>query len=55
MKTMSLLLLFALLLLAGCATPTYEDGTAREYSDMPWNTPASWEGTLGIPGMNGYE
>lgn len=49
----------ALFLLAfvvgGCATPTYEDGTPREYSDMPWNTPASWEGSVGIPGLGGYD
>ena len=41
--------------LAGCSTPTYEDGTKREYSEMPWNTPASWEGSMNIPGMGGYE
>lgn len=41
--------------LNGCATPTYEDGTKREYSDMPWNTPATWEGSVGVPGMSGYE
>lgn len=41
--------------LAGCSTPTYEDGTKREYSDMPWNTPATWEGSMNVPGMNGYE
>ncbi len=49
----------ALILLAvvitGCTAPTYEDGTPREYSDMPWNTPATWEGSVGIPGMSGYE
>lgn len=41
--------------LAGCSTPTYEDGTKKEYSDMPWNTPATWEGSMNIPGMSGYE
>jgi hypothetical protein len=48
------LILFAAAL-AGCSTPTYEDGSKKEYSDMPWNTPASWEGSMSIPGMNGYE
>ncbi len=42
-------------LLSGCATPTYDDGSPREYSDMPWSTPASWEGSTSIPGMGGYE
>ena len=41
--------------LAGCSTPTYEDGTKKEYSDMPWNTPATWEGGMNIPGLSGYE
>ncbi|HNX53031.1 MAG TPA: hypothetical protein PLD51_03250 [Pontiellaceae bacterium] len=40
--------------LAGCSTPSYDDGTAKEYSDMPWNTPARWEGSMNIPGMNDY-
>jgi len=48
------LILFAIVL-AGCSTPVYEDGTRREYSDMPWNTPARWEGSVSIPGMGGYE
>jgi hypothetical protein len=55
MKATALLLIFTGLLLTGCSTPTYEDGTPKEYSDMPWNTPAQWEGSVGIPGMNGYE
>ncbi len=50
-----LVLILTVMVLAGCATPTYEDGTPREYSDMPWNTPASWEGSIGVPGMSGYE
>jgi hypothetical protein len=49
--------LIALILLAvvltGCSTPRYEDGTKKEYSDMPWNTPARWEGSMSIPGMSG--
>jgi len=48
------MILFAIVV-AGCVTTTYEDGSPREYSDMPWNTPASWEGTVGVPGMSGYE
>ena len=55
MKTAALILGFLALLLSGCGTPTYEDGTTREHSDMPWNTPATWEGSVGIPGMSGYE
>jgi len=30
-------------LLSGCAT--------SHESDMPWNVPQPWEGTLGLPGM----
>ena len=41
--------------LAGCTAPTYDDGTKRDYSDMPWNTPQSWEGSMNVPGMSGYE
>jgi len=52
-KIIALLLLA--IVIAGCATPTYEDGTPREYSDMPWSTPAQWEGSVGIPGLGGYE
>ncbi len=55
MKITAFILVFASLLLCGCSTPTYEDGTPRTHSDMPWNTPAPWEGTVGIPGMSGYE
>lgn len=49
------LLALAALLISGCETPTYGDGSPREYSDMPWSTPARWEGSVGIPGMSGYE
>lgn len=52
-KTIGLILIVTVL--AGCSTPTYDDGSQREYSDMPWNTPASWEGSMNIPGMGGYE
>lgn len=31
-------------MLAGCAT----EGT----SDLPWNTPQSWEGTVTVPGFS---
>jgi len=48
-------LILLALVIAGCATPAYEDGTPREYSDMPWNTPATWEGSIGVPGLGGYE
>ena len=41
----------AALLLSGCATPVNEEGVEKEYSDMPWNTPAQWEGSRSIPGM----
>lgn len=52
-KLTALLLLIAAL--AGCTTPVNSDGSKKEYSDMPWNTPASWEGNMNIPGMGGYE
>ncbi len=49
------LLIVPVLFLAGCAAPTYKDGSERDYSDMPWNTPAPWEGSVGVPGLSGYE
>jgi hypothetical protein len=44
----------AVLALCGCASnDDYHDD--KEYSDMPWNTPQSWEGSRQIPGMSpGY-
>jgi hypothetical protein len=39
------------LILSGCATPVNDEGVEKEYSDMPWNTPAQWEGSRSIPGM----
>lgn len=54
MKAIGLFLILASFFLTGCTTPTYEDGTRREYSDMPWNTPARWEGSVGVPGLSNY-
>jgi hypothetical protein len=46
-----LALLFAAVLLAGCATPPAEEKPAHRsgVSTIPWNRPAKWEGpgTLG--------
>ncbi len=39
-----LVVLIGLLLAGGCAT--------NADSDMPWNTPQSWEGAPGIPGLS---
>ena len=55
MFSKAVVLILISIVLAGCTAPVYEDGTKREYSDMPWNTPARWEGSVGIPGMSGYE
>jgi hypothetical protein len=45
MKRLALMgLWLAALLAGGCATGD---------SDMPWNTPQSWEGAPGIPGLSG--
>lgn len=44
MRLVTLLgMLFGLLWVSGCAT--------EADSNMPWNTPQSWEGTPGIPGF----
>ena len=43
-RSFIVLLLAAALGAAGCTTVD---------SDMPWNTPQSWEGTPGIPGLSG--
>jgi outer membrane biogenesis lipoprotein LolB len=52
-KIFHILAATALLLLAGCASDGYRDD--KEYSDMPWNTPQSWEGSRSIPGLSpGY-
>ena len=42
-----ILLAGSLLLMAGCAT--------EQDSDLPWNTPQSWEGSPTIPGMPQYK
>lgn len=52
-KTIALILLVAAV--SGCSTPVNSDGSKKEYSDLPWNTPASWEGSMNVPGMSGYE
>ncbi len=39
-----LIVLVGLFLAGGCAT--------NADSDMPWNTPQSWEGSPGIPGLS---
>ncbi len=42
---LSLLLTTAAALMTGCAM------TGEDESDMPWNTPESWEGSPMIPGL----
>ncbi len=37
------------LALAGCAT--YDPYTDDRFSDLPWNEPQPWEGTIAVPGM----
>lgn len=54
MFSKAIALILIAIVLAGCSSPTYDDGTAKEYSDMPWNTPARWEGSMNIPGMSDY-
>jgi len=39
-----LLVLMAAVTFSGCTT-------TDEESDLPWNTPQSWEGASGIPGL----
>lgn len=36
--------------LSGCATA---GGNDNDGSDLPWNTPQSWEGSPSIPGLDG--
>lgn len=44
---LTLIILAGAALLTGCAT-------LEDESDMPWNTPQSWEGSPSIPGLNQY-
>lgn len=39
-----------LLLSAGCAT--WGTTETENGSDIPWNSPQGWEGTILVPGMN---
>jgi len=39
-------IMISLLLSLGCATAQ---------SDLPWNTPPSWQGTPQIPGLSGTD
>jgi hypothetical protein len=41
------IILAGVALLTGCAT-------MEDESDLPWNTPQSWEGSPSIPGLNQY-
>lgn len=41
-----LLAVVAGVVLCSCATPDLDD------SELPWNTPQSWEGSPMMPGMN---
>ena len=54
MKWMALFAIVVSLLVCGCASASYDDGSKRQHSDMPWNTPASWEGSVGVPGFSDY-
>ena len=40
-------------ILAGVALLTVSGCMTTDNSDMPWNTPQSWEGTPSIPGLTG--
>jgi len=55
MKPFSIILYIVLalsaLFLAGCASTSDGYHEKKEYSDMPWNTQQSWEGSRQIPGM----
>lgn len=42
----------AMILVSGCTTTR---GDPDPDSDLPWNTPADWEGSPTIPGLSGYE
>ena len=36
----------------GCATTETGNDYSGDDGDLPWNTPASWEGSPLIPGIN---
>lgn len=44
LAAMCAVLWMALAAAAGCASAS---------SDIPWNEPQPWEGTIGVPGMSG--
>ena len=39
--------------LAGCVIALTGCMSANTESDLPWNTPQTWEGTVQLPGMGG--
>ena len=49
LRVIMLLALYAVcgIILTGCMS------AANNESDLPWNTPQSWEGSMSMPGMNG--
>ena len=54
MKRFGIFLILFTLLLAGCATPPSTDITTPEssaVSAIPWNKPASWEGSGALGGF----
>lgn len=44
--TIIIMLLGCIVIFAGCMSANTE-------SDLPWNTPQSWEGSVQLPGMGG--
>jgi len=48
----SIFLTIITLLLTGCQNPSNGYHETKKYSDMPWNTQQSWEGSRQIPGMS---
>ena len=54
MKQLGAVLILFILLLAGCATTPSTDITTPEssaVSSIPWNKPASWEGSGALGGF----
>ncbi len=39
--------------LVGCVVVISGCMSANTESDLPWNTPQSWEGSVQLPGMSG--